>query len=95
MDFFSRRISPSECINLRIPKAKLLLPDPLSPTIPKVSPGAILKLTSFTALYFFRPPKNTCSYRIINNDIFNLNKRIVCSLLFLIIFSGSEKSFRV
>ena len=27
-------------------------------------------------------PKNTCSYRIINNDIFNLNKRIVCSLLF-------------
>ena len=53
MDFFSRRISPSECINLRIPKAKLLFPDPLSPTIPKVSPGAILKLTSFTALYFF------------------------------------------
>ena len=27
-------------------------------------------------------PKNTFSYWIINNDIFNLNKRIVCSLLF-------------
>ena len=44
-----KRIEPSDEISRRIASASVVLPDPLSPTIPSVSPARTDKLAAFTA----------------------------------------------
>ncbi len=57
----SKVIPPSEAISRMIASASVVLPDPLSPTIPRVSPARTLSVASLTAFTWptvrFRNPR--------------------------------------